>query len=75
MATVCVLQLLLGLWDRQAAEAVRCRITFKYAMALDLDDPGCGKDPGLGTGGVPAQTDRAAVVASSFLVGQAVQQV
>ncbi|MFJ8023622.1 transposase [Streptomyces sp. NPDC096311] len=39
-ATVCVLQSLLGLSDRQAAEAVRCRIDFKYAMALELDDPG-----------------------------------
>ncbi|MFF3729151.1 transposase [Streptomyces sp. NPDC002476] len=25
---------------RQAAEAVRCRIDFKYAMAMELDDPG-----------------------------------
>lgn len=40
LATVCVLQFLLGLSDRQAAEAVRCRIDFKYAMAVDLDDPG-----------------------------------
>ncbi|WP_328565076.1 transposase [Streptomyces coelicoflavus] len=40
MATVCVLQFLLGLSDRQAAEAVRCRIDFKYAMAMELDDPG-----------------------------------
>ncbi|WP_251059867.1 transposase [Streptomyces sp. ISL-112] len=30
---------LLGLSDRQAAEAVRCRIDFKYAMAMELDDP------------------------------------
>jgi len=36
----CVLQFLLGLSDRQAAEAVRCRIDFKYAMAMELDDPG-----------------------------------
>ncbi|MEU9330002.1 hypothetical protein AB0D91_40595 [Streptomyces canus] len=28
-ATVCALQVLLGLSDRQGAEAVRCRITFK----------------------------------------------
>ncbi|MFE9868200.1 hypothetical protein ACFYPZ_36870 [Streptomyces sp. NPDC005506] len=27
-----MLQFLLGLSDRQAAEAVRCRIDFKYAM-------------------------------------------
>ncbi|WP_246094507.1 transposase [Streptomyces griseofuscus] len=32
LATVCVLPFLLGLSDRQAAEAVRCRIDFKYAM-------------------------------------------
>ncbi|MFE5923530.1 transposase [Streptomyces sp. NPDC056468] len=40
LATVCVLQFLLSLSDRQAAEAVRCRIDFKYAMAMELDDPG-----------------------------------
>ncbi|UXY33139.1 transposase [Streptomyces sp. HUAS TT20] len=40
LATVCVLQFVLGLSDRQAAEAVRCRIDFKYAMAMELDDPG-----------------------------------
>ncbi|MGX1372908.1 IS5 family transposase [Streptomyces canus] len=34
------MQFLLGLSDRQAAEAVRCRIDFKYAMAMELDDPG-----------------------------------
>jgi transposase len=40
LATVCVLQFLLDLSDRDAAEAVRCRIDFKYALGLDLDDPG-----------------------------------
>ncbi|TDC99443.1 transposase [Nonomuraea deserti] len=40
LATVSVLQFLLNLSDRQAAEAVRCRIDFKYALDLDLDDPG-----------------------------------
>ncbi|WAL74882.1 transposase [Kitasatospora sp. YST-16] len=40
LATVSVLQFLLGLSDRQAAEAVRCRIDFKYAMAMEPDDPG-----------------------------------
>ncbi|MGW7705348.1 transposase [Streptomyces sp. NPDC054771] len=40
LATVCVLQFLLDLSDRQAAEAVRCRIGFKYALAMELDDPG-----------------------------------
>ncbi|MFF9218898.1 transposase [Streptomyces viridosporus] len=39
-ATVCVLQFLLGLSDRQAAEAVRCRIDLTYAPALEPDDPG-----------------------------------
>jgi hypothetical protein len=40
LATVCVLQFLLDLSERQAAEAVRCRIDFKYALAMELDDPG-----------------------------------
>jgi transposase len=40
LATVSVLQFLDNLSDRQAAEAVRCRIDFKYALALELDDPG-----------------------------------
>jgi transposase len=40
LATVCVLQFLLDLSDRQAAEAVRCRIDFTYALAMELDDPG-----------------------------------
>ncbi|WP_338899664.1 transposase [Streptomyces sp. TG1A-60] len=40
LATVSVLQFLSGLSDRDAAEAVRCRIDFKYALGLDLDDPG-----------------------------------
>ncbi|MGW1764657.1 transposase [Streptomyces sp. NPDC002073] len=35
-----MLQFLLGFSDRQAAEAVRCRIDFKYAMAMELEDPG-----------------------------------
>lgn len=40
LATVSVLQFLLELSDRQAAEAVRCRIDFKYALGMELDDPG-----------------------------------
>jgi transposase len=40
LATVCVLQYAMNLSDRQAAEAVRCRIDFTYALGLDLDDPG-----------------------------------
>jgi transposase len=40
LATVSVLQFLHNLSDRQAAEAVRCRIDFNYALGLELDDPG-----------------------------------
>ncbi len=40
LATVCVLQFLLNLSDRQAAEAVRCRVDFTYALGLELEDPG-----------------------------------
>jgi transposase len=40
LATVSVLQFLLGLSDRDAAGAVRCRIDFKHALGLELDDPG-----------------------------------
>ncbi|MFI1769409.1 transposase [Streptomyces sp. NPDC020800] len=40
LATVCVLQYALNLSDRQAAEAVRCRIDVKYALGLELEDPG-----------------------------------
>ncbi|KOG43882.1 IS1182 family transposase [Streptomyces decoyicus] len=39
-AIVCVLQYALNLSDRQAAEAVRCRIDFKYALGLEPEDPG-----------------------------------
>jgi hypothetical protein len=35
-----VLESLLGLSDRRAAEAVRYRSDFTYAMAMELDDPG-----------------------------------
>ncbi|MEV0402453.1 transposase [Actinoallomurus sp. NPDC050550] len=35
-----MLQYVLNLSDRQAAEAVRCRIDFKYALGLELEDPG-----------------------------------
>ena len=34
------LQYALNLSDRQAAEAVRCRIDFKYTLGLELEDPG-----------------------------------
>ncbi|MFI8281435.1 IS1182 family transposase, partial [Streptomyces sp. NPDC085929] len=40
LALVSVLQFVEGLTDRQAAEAVRARIDFKYALGLELDDPG-----------------------------------
>ncbi|WP_329459156.1 transposase [Streptomyces sp. NBC_01497] len=40
LATVSVLQFLLELSDRQAAESVRNRIDFKCALAMDLEDPG-----------------------------------
>ncbi|MFD4243864.1 transposase, partial [Streptomyces sp. NPDC058525] len=38
LALVLVLQFVEGLTDRQAAEAVRARIDFKYALALELGD-------------------------------------
>src|SRR6266496_4208511 len=40
LALVLVLQFLEGLSDRQAADAVRDRIAWKYALALELTDPG-----------------------------------
>ncbi|MCZ4612265.1 transposase [Streptomyces sp. Lzd4kr] len=47
LATVCVLQFVLNLPDRQAAEAVRCRIDFKYAMVRHEAPlfPGGGERP------------------------------
>ena len=41
LALVLILQFAEGLSDRQAAEAVRGRIDWKYALALELTDPGC----------------------------------
>jgi hypothetical protein len=35
-----VLQFVEGLTDRQAADAVRARLDWKYALGLDLSDPG-----------------------------------
>jgi len=40
LVSVSVLQFIGNLTDRQAAEAVRCRIDWKYALGLELDDPG-----------------------------------
>jgi transposase len=40
LALILVMQTIEGLPDRQAADAVRGRIDWKYALALDLTDPG-----------------------------------
>lgn len=40
LALVCVLQFVEGLSDRQAAEAVRDRLAWKYLLGLELTDPG-----------------------------------
>ena len=40
LALVTVFQMAENLTDRQAAEAVRTRIDWKYALGLDLADPG-----------------------------------
>jgi transposase len=40
LALITVMQFLENLKDRQAAEAVRCRIDRKYILGLRLDDPG-----------------------------------
>jgi transposase len=40
LALVLVMQFAEGLSDRQAAEAVRARIDWKYALGLELDDSG-----------------------------------
>ena len=40
LALICVLQYAENLTDRQAAEAVRARIDWKYALGLELDHPG-----------------------------------
>ncbi len=40
LALVCVFQFLEGLTDRQAADAVRSRLDWKYALSLELTDPG-----------------------------------
>ena len=40
LALVCVMQFVEDLSDRQAAEAVRTRIDWKYALGLELSDPG-----------------------------------
>jgi transposase len=40
LALITVMQFALGLTDRQAADAVRARIDWKYALGLDLTDSG-----------------------------------
>src|SRR5260370_4459196 len=40
LALVAVLQFVEGLPDRQAADAVRSRLDWKYALSLELTDPG-----------------------------------
>src|SRR6478672_6036089 len=40
LALVTVLQFVEGLPDRQAADAVRSRLDWKYALSLELTDPG-----------------------------------
>jgi transposase len=40
LALITILQFLEGLSDRNAAEAVRARIDWKYLLCLELDDPG-----------------------------------
>jgi transposase len=41
LALMMVMQFIEGLSDRQCAEAVRGRIDWKYALGLELADPGC----------------------------------
>lgn len=40
LALITIMQFLENLTDRQAAEAVRSRIDWKYILGLTLDDPG-----------------------------------
>lgn len=40
LALICVMQFAENLSDRQAADAVRARIDWKYALSLELTDSG-----------------------------------
>lgn len=40
LALVMIMQFMEGLSDRQAADCVRARIDWKYALGMELDDPG-----------------------------------
>ena len=61
LALVSILQYAEGLSDRQAADAVRSRIDWKYALSLELTDPGFDSTvlsefrPRLVSGGVEQQ--------------------
>jgi transposase len=72
LALVTVLQFAENLTDRQAADAVRGRIDWKYALGLELTDPGFDHtvltgfrqrliDPRAGGEGVPLQNLASAV--------------
>jgi transposase len=67
LALVTILQCAEGLSDKQAADAVRGRIDWKYVLSLDLDDPGfdasvrCGFRPRLLAG------ERAALLLDTLL--------
>ena len=41
LALVTILQCMEALTDRQAADAVRTRIDWKYLLCLEMTDPGC----------------------------------
>ncbi|GAA1934475.1 hypothetical protein GCM10009753_79700 [Streptantibioticus ferralitis] len=63
LALVSVLQFAENLSDRAAAESVRTRIDFKYALGLELEDPGfpttaTNMSPGVGRQGMEATADQ-----------------
>jgi transposase len=70
LATVCVLQFLLNLSDRHVTESVRCRIDFKYALAMELDDPGFHRSVLADFRERLAQGDRAACLTSRWPVSR-----
>ncbi|MFD8601439.1 IS1182 family transposase [Streptomyces globisporus] len=52
LALVSIMQFAEGVWDRQAADAVRGRLDGKYLLGLELVDPGFDHScpPSSGTG-------------------------
>ena len=48
LSLVLILPYAEGLSDRQAADAVRTRIDWKYVLCLELTDPGCTSSKSLG---------------------------